>query len=159
MPLILSLTFAAGVLLISMSSTERWAPPKTSSRPTFAARLEAYLRRHGVTEIAPREFVVLSVLSGCALALLVQFALGWPAVGGAAFAVGLLFPGWYFHTRHERRREAVQLALADAVDALRAAVRTGMSVEEAVLSLARNGPEILRPTFSGLAREIRNRRF
>jgi len=154
-PLILSLTFAAGVLLIFMSSTERWAPPKTASRPTLVARLERYLRRNGVTEIAPREFVVLSVLTGAALALFVQFALGWPAVSAAAFAVGLLLPGWYFHTRHERRREAVQLALADAVDALRAAVRTGMSVEEAVLSLARNGPEILRPTFSDLAREIR----
>ena len=30
-----------------------------------------------------------------------------------------------------------------------------MSFEEAVLSLARNGPEILRPTFSDLVREIR----
>jgi len=30
-----------------------------------------------VTEIAAREFVVLSVLTGAALALFVQFALGW----------------------------------------------------------------------------------
>lgn len=71
MPLILSLTFAAGVLLIFMSSTERWAPPKSASRPTLAARVEAYLRRNGVNEIAPREFVVLSILSGAALALFV----------------------------------------------------------------------------------------
>ena len=155
MPLILSLTFAAGVLLIFMSSTERWAPPKTSSRPTFAARLESYLRRNGVTDIAPREFVVLTILAGAALAVFVQFALGWPAVSAAAFAVGLLLPGWYLHARHERRREAIQLALADAVDALQASVRTGMTVEGAVLSLARNGPEIVRPTFSDLAREIR----
>ncbi len=48
MPLILSLTFAAGVLLIFMSSTERWAGPKTASRPTLAAQI---LIRKGFTLI------------------------------------------------------------------------------------------------------------
>ncbi|MBN9492563.1 type II secretion system F family protein [bacterium] len=155
MPLILSVTFAAGVLLIFMSSTERWTAPRAESRATLTERLDDYLRRNGVIGIAPREFVVLCVVSGVAATVFVQFALGWPAVSGAAFAVGLLLPGWYFHNRHERRREAIQLALADAVDALRASVRTGMSVEEAVTSLARNGPDILRPTFGDLARELR----
>lgn len=155
MPLILSVTFAAGVLLIFMASTERWTAPRAESRVTFTERLDDYLRRNRVIGIAPREFVGLCAVSGAALAVFVQFALGWPAVSGAAFAVGLPLPGWSFHNRHERRREAVQLALADAVDALRASVRTGMSVEEAVTSLARNGPDILRPTFGDLARELR----
>jgi tight adherence protein B len=57
--------------------------------------------------------------------------------------------------RHDRRRRAVQGALADAIAELRDAIRTGLSVPEALAGLARHGPEDLRPEFAALAREMR----
>ena len=62
---------------------------------------------------------------------------------------------WYLTNRHQRERTALQSALADAVDSLRSAVRSGMSVEEALASLARHGPEVLRPPLTDLARDLR----
>lgn len=49
----------------------------------------------------------------------------------------------------------VQGALADAIDALRSAVRAGMSVEEGLASLARSGPEVLRPALRELTQDLR----
>lgn len=155
MPLILSLTFAAGILLIFMSATARWAPPQRKDGRGLNTALRAFLYSNGAGDLTPRDFVLLSSGSGLGMAVVTQLALGWPAVSAATFTVGLLLPTWYFRNRHERRRAAVQAGLADAVDALRAAVRSGMSVEEAIASLARNGPEILRPSFGDLARELR----
>jgi tight adherence protein B len=73
----------------------------------------------------------------------------------AMFAVGLVLPIWYFRNRADRRRAELQAALADAVDALRAGVRTGMSIEEGIAGLAHNGPEILRPVLAELTRDLR----
>lgn len=155
MPLILSLTFAAGVLLVFMSATVRWAPAREEEKAGIDATLRRFLQANGADHLAPRDFLILSAASGVALAAGTQIALGWPAVSAATFAVGFLLPAWYFGNRHQRRRSAVQAALADAVDSLRAGVRSGMSIEEALGSLARNGPEVLRPHFAGLSRELR----
>ncbi|MPZ49729.1 MAG: hypothetical protein GEU75_10635 [Dehalococcoidia bacterium] len=84
-----------------------------------------------------------------------QLALGWPVVSLAMFAVGLALPAWYFRGRADKRKASLQAALADAVDALRAGVRTGMSVEEGLAGLAHNGPEVLRPVLTELVRDMR----
>jgi len=153
---VLSLTLALGVLLIYLSLTSRPAEtPKEEERPWRAARLEEFLRQAGVEGVGTRDFLLLSAGAGAAAAGAAQLALGWPVVSGAAFLVGLALPAWYFRQRAERRRAAVQAALADAVDVLRAAVRTGMSVEEGLVSLARNGPEVLRPALRDLSRDLR----
>ena len=155
MPLVLSLTLGLGVLLIYLSATSRAGETEKEERQSAAARMEEFLRQAGVQGVGTREFLLLSAAAGAAVAGAAQLALGWPVVSAAAFAVGLALPAWYFRQRAERRRAAVQAALADAVDVLRAAVRTGMSVEEGLVSLARNGPEVLRPALSDLSRDLR----
>lgn len=153
MPLILSLTFAAGLLLVFLSATSRWAPQREpSDQPPV---LRTFLDRHGGGHLGVRDFVLLSGATGLALALAAQLVLGWPLVSVAIFTVGLTLPGWYFTNRHQHERTVVQSALADAVDSLRSAVRSGMSVEEALSSLARNGPEALRPALAELVRDLR----
>lgn len=153
MPLILTLTFAAGLLIAFLSATARWAPVREGQpRPS---PLRAFLDRNGATHLSVRDLVLISAAAGMALALATQLALGWPMVSVAAVLLGLTLPAWYLTNRHQRDRTAVQSALADAVDSLRSAVRSGMSVEEALASLARNGPEVLRPALTDLARDLR----
>ncbi len=153
MPLILSLTLAVGLLLVFLSATTRWAPAR-EEQPGRSA-LRAFLDRNGAGQVGVRDFVLISTGTGIVFALATQLALGWPTVSVAGFLLGLTLPAWYLTNRQQRERAALQPALADAVDALRSAVRSGMSVEEALASLARNGPEVLRPPLTGLARDLR----
>lgn len=155
MALILSLTLGLGVLLIYLSATRPAGRqgPTTSAR--VQARIEEFLRQAGADGIRPRDFLAASLLVGGAVAAATQALLGWPVVSLAALLVGCLLPAWYLQNRREARRTALQGALADAVDALRASVRTGMSVEEGLTALARNGPAPLRPVFRELARDLR----
>src|SRR5262249_10899006 len=48
-----------------------------------------------------------------------------------------------------------QDALVDAIEQLRDAIRTGLSVPEALSGLARTGPELLRSEFGTLSRDAR----
>lgn len=153
MPLILILTFAAGVLLIFLSATARWAPAREELPQ--ASILRRFLDGNGAEEIRTRDFLLISTATGAAVAFASQIALGWPMVSAAAFLLGVTLPAWYVTNRHQRERTSVQSALADAVDSLRSAVRSGMSVEEALTSLARNGPEVLRPALAELVRDLR----
>src|SRR5439155_26443276 len=71
-----------------------------------------------------------------------------------AVLTGLVPLVYYLH-REQRRREATQLAMVDAIAQLRDAIRTGFSVQDALARLAHSGSEALRPEFSRLMREIR----
>lgn len=153
MPLILVLGFTAGILLIYLSATARWAPPAEERSPR--APLRSFLDQNGAGHLRTRDFVLLSTTTAAVLGLATQLVLAWPMVALAAFLVGLTLPAWYITNRAQRDRTARQAALADAVDSLRSAVRSGMSIEEALGSLARNGPEPLRPPLSDLARDLR----
>ncbi len=155
MVLLLSLALGLGVLLIYLSATAEGKQVDGERGPTLADRLERFLHQAGVEDVPARDFVLLSLVAGAGCAVAVQLALGWPVVSAAAFLIGLALPLWYFRQRAERRRLAVQAALADAVDGLRAAVRAGMSVEEGLASQARNGPQPLRPALADLSRDMR----
>jgi len=154
-PLVLSLTLGLGVLLVYLSATSGSAAGQDAAGESLASRLDAFLEEAGVEGVSTRDFLLLSVGAGAALAVTVQLALGWPVVTAAAFLIGLVLPVWYFRQRREARRDVIQAALAEAVDALRSAVRAGMSVEEGLASLARSGPEPLRPALGELVRDLR----
>lgn len=154
MPLVLSLLLAAGVLLVYLAATSGGAQ-ESAPGESLTSRLDAFLAEAGVEGVSTRDFLLLSAGAGAALAVVVQLALGWPVVTAAAFLVGLALPVWYFRQRREARRDVIQAALADAVDALCSAVRAGMSVEEGLASLARSGPEPLRPALGELVRDLR----
>jgi tight adherence protein B len=70
-------------------------------------------------------------------------------------ALGLLAPYIYYVRRHDRRRARVQEGLVDAIEQLRDAIRTGLSVHEALAGLARTGPEALQAEFATLSRDAR----
>ena len=103
--------------------------------------------------VAPRDFVLFSLAAGLVAGLLAQLLLGWPVVSLLAALFGLLAPLAYYVQRHDRRRAALQAALVEAMAQLRDAIRTGLSVQDALVGLARTGPETLRPEFATLVRE------
>ena len=155
MPLVLSLTLAAGVLLVYLSLTSGRTPgERAPSGRSLTDRLEESIRSAGIG-ISASDFVLLSFGTGAGLAVVGQLMLGWPIVTVVAFLIGLALPSWYLHQRQESRRSVLQAGLAEAVDSLRAAVRAGISIEEGLASLARSGPVALRPALTELARDMR----
>lgn len=153
--LILSLVLGLGVLLVFLSATRPPASPRAPRGARLSVWLEDLLRQAGVDGGRPRDVLLASLVAGGAVGAAAQALLGWPACSLAAFGVGSVLPVWYLQNRRQARRAALQDALADAVDALRASVRTGMSVEEGLLALARTGPAPLRPALRELARDLR----
>jgi tight adherence protein B len=103
--------------------------------------------------------VATRVAAGVLAMVAVQAFLGWPALSVAAGIVGALLPSWYRGQREARRREAVEDAVAEVVDALRDASRTGVGIEDALRSLARSGPVALRPALRALERDLRLMEF
>jgi tight adherence protein B len=154
-PLVLSLTLAAGVLLVYLSLTPgRKSGERAPSGRSLTDRLEESIRAAGIG-ISASDFVLLSFGTGAGLAVVGQLMLGWPIVTIVAFLIGLALPSWYLHQRQESLRSVLQAGLAETVDSLRAAVRAGISIEEGLASLARSGPVALRPALTELARDMR----
>jgi tight adherence protein B len=72
-----------------------------------------------------------------------------------AAAGGLLAPYIYYVRRHDRRRAAVQEGLIEAIEQVRDAIRTGLSIQDALAGLGHSGPSALRSEFVTLSREAR----
>ncbi len=151
-PLLLSIALAGGVYL----SYEGFARPRLQmTRPEPLVSLREFLVRAGLRDVTPRDFVVFSVLSALFSALLAQLFLGWGVLSALAGGVGLLAPYAYYLRRHDHRRGEVQEGLVEAIEQLRDAIRTGLSVQEALAGLGRTGPEALRSEFTTVTRETR----
>lgn len=151
-PFLLSVLFGAGIYLIYEGLTNP-RPPEPEVRRWRA--VEEFLLRAGLREVTPRDFVIFSLATGLVSGLLAQLVLGWGIVSLLAAGLGLIGPTVYYVHRHDRRRAALQTALVDGISQLRDGIRAGLSVQEALVGLARTGPETLRPEFTALAREIR----
>ena len=163
-PIFLSLLFGVGVYLLYDGLTR---PPNETpdGGAGEAGRLERlrgmreFLVRAGLRSVTPRDFVLFSAGAGLACGLFAHVFLGWGMVSLLAAALGLAAPFAYYAHRHDRRRAATQAALVDAIAQLRDSIRTGLSVQEALVGLARSGPEALRPEFAALVRDMSFRGF
>jgi tight adherence protein B len=153
LPLILSIVFGAGVYLLYEGLTRpARAAPGQSRR---WRNVEQFLARAGVQNVSAGGFVSFCLAAGLISGAVAQVLLGWSVVSLLAAAVAAVAPLLYFIQRHDRRRGAVQAALADSISQLRDSIRTGLSVQQALIGLARSGPDELRPEFAVLVREAR----
>jgi tight adherence protein B len=112
-----------------------------------------FLVRAGLRGVTPNEFAAVTAGAGAVCGVLAQVLLGWALVSVLAAVAGAALPLAYYVHRHDRRRAAVQEALADAIAQLRDGIRAGLSVEDAVRGLAEQGPEALRREFAAVARD------
>jgi tight adherence protein B len=154
LPLLLSVLLGAGVYLIYDSLTRPLAPRRTRERG-LAVRAREFLVRAGLYDVTPRDFILFSFGAGALAGIVAQYLLGWMLISVLAAIAGAGAPFLYYAERHDRRRAAIENAMAEAIGQLRDAIRSGLSVQEALLGLARNGPEALRGEFTTLVREAR----
>src|SRR5258708_5190555 len=152
-PLVLSVLFGLGVGLLYDGLAR---PPKVPDPETPRLhRVREFLIQAGLRDVSPRDFLLFSLGSGLALAVVMEVLLTWPLVSVLAFGLGLGAPFAYYIHRQERLRAVIQDALVEAIAQLRDMIRTGTSVPEALTALAHHGPEALRPEFAILTREMR----
>lgn len=155
MLVVLSAAIAMSVFLIYLSATGRWARPRQAAEGSPFDGLREFLREAGAGGVGVRDFLAASIAAGAATGGAAQIFLGWPVVTAASGLAGLGLPAWYLHGRRERRKAILQEALAEAVDALRSSVRAGLSLEDAIAGLGRNGPLPLRDDFNEVTRDLR----
>ncbi len=151
-PLLVSITFGAGVYLVYEGLT---APRPRSARAWWPEALQSSFARAGLGEASPRHMLLLATGAAVVAGGVSQLILGWGVVSLLAAGLGGVTPLAYFIQRHERRRTEMQTAMVDAIGQLRDAIRTGLSVPEALVGLARGGPAVLRPELTTLVREMR----
>ena len=153
LPLLLSILFGAGVFLVYDGFTRK--REAVVADRTWDRRAREYLIRAGLYGVTPRDFLAFALGAGVLTGTVAQIILGWPLVTGLAGLCGAVLPVIYYSERHDRRRAAVQTAMAEAIAQLRDSIRSGLSVQEALHGLARNGPQTLRGEFATLVREAR----
>lgn len=152
LPLVLSVVLASGVYLTFEGLVRPRAAEARAPRWTAAGD---FLIRAGLRDVTPRDFILFSVGAAVVAALSAQLVLGWIVLSLVAGGVALLGPYSYYLRRHNRRRALVQDSLVDAIEHVRDGIRAGLSVPQALSSLARSGPEPLRGDFAALTRDTR----
>ncbi len=152
MPLLLSLGFGGGMLLIYLTVSGRSGGTGAEGGPALLDRIAA---RSPAPEVGLPALLAASGAAAGICAVVAQLSLGWPVVTLSAGAVGLMLPSWYLGRRRERRRAEIEDAVGETVETLRDAVRIGMATEEALRAVGRNGPVVLRPLFREMERDFR----
>ncbi len=150
--LLLSVAFGAAIYLLYEGITN---PRPASSEGRRLRGVEEFLIRAGLREVSPRDFVTFSLATGVVVGVLTHLLLGWGVVSVIAAGLAVAAPTAYYVQRHDRRHASFQVALVEAIGQLRDGIRTGLSVQDALVGLARTGPETLRPEFGILVREMR----
>jgi tight adherence protein B len=116
-----------------------------------AARLREWLVQAGVPNLKPGHVVGLCSTLGAVMALLVISVSGSAWLGVAFGALSGYLPVLLLKARRKRRVRELQEVWPDAIDHLASGVRAGLSLPEAVATLASRGPELLRSAFARFA--------
>ena len=151
---VVGLVLGAGLVTIWWSFFP--APPKAPRRGrTWKERTQDLLVQAGAPSVSPSALVLTSLGLGLVALVVIGVVTATPpiAVCFAFMAVGA--PGLLVHARARRRRRALRSVWPDVIDDLVSGIRAGMSLPEAVMSLADRGPEEVRPEFARFAQDYR----
>lgn len=152
MTFVLGAALAAGLLL----ALSPWLWPATVRRRSAGAsgRLARLLDEAGLGRVAPGRFVLASGGIAALLAAVVWIVAPLPAFALVAASFGACAPLVWVRSRRialQRRRRGLW---PDVCDLLIASVRAGMSLPDAVASLAECAPAELRTRFAVFARDL-----
>ncbi|WP_091225794.1 type II secretion system F family protein [Microbacterium sp. 3J1] len=153
MTVLLGALLAAGVLLCA--SPWLW-PPRADERGSRRhGVLSRTLEEAGFSSATPRMLVV--VMSAVALvsASAVWLATGIPVLAALAGVGGGIAPIMTLRSRRLRLRRVRRQLWPDVCDLLIASIRVGLSLPDAVASLADSAPSMMRPAFAVFARDLR----
>nr|WP_253903841.1 type II secretion system F family protein [Brevibacterium sp. CT2-23B] len=136
-----------------MSLWRRPQGKRTQSR--WVRELDAMLTGAGFPRLRPAHLLLISVAAFCVVAVVATVLTGSWAI---ALCFGL-FASWLPHRALQHRARSRQVMRRElwpeTLDHLNSGVRAGLSLPEALSSLAHRGPEPLRPLFEVFAEEYR----
>lgn len=139
------MTGAATALAVAVAlglEVRRLSPQRPAGRSS-----QQWLSQAGVG-LSPRQFWVGSLGAGVATFVFVVVATATPAVAVVpAVAVGLL-PRVYFARQRSQRLRELQEAWPDGIRDLLASISAGLSLHQALVTLATTGPAVLRDAFA-----------
>jgi tight adherence protein B len=108
-------------------------------------------------DISPRLVVIASVAGAVVAFVCVLQAMGWLVPALFAAAVAAAAPGVYVWWRRENRLAEKEEALIVALERIQEELRT-VGIQEALVTLERTAPAIVRPTFQRLAADLAQQR-
>ena len=153
MILLVGTMLGAGVLLVL--SPWLWPARPAATAPAEPSALARLIGEAGFAERArPRTVLASAVLVGAIAAALVWLVFPTLPLWLLAGVVGAYAPVAWLQSRARRRAKERRGLWPDVCDLLVSSVRAGMSLADAVASLAVSGPERLRPDFVRFARDV-----
>lgn len=151
---VVGLLLGAGLVTIWWSFFP--APPKTQRRGrTWSERTQDLLVQAGAPSVSPAALVLTSFGLGLVALLVIGVVTASPPIAACFALMASGAPGVLVHARARRRRRALRAVWPDVIDDLVSGIRAGMSLPEAVMSLADRGPEEVRPEFARFAQDYR----
>ena len=143
---------AAGILLI----VSPWVWPTHGPKPEAAAsgRVTRLLESAGLTRVPPAGVIVAAACCAALLAATAWLLTQVAALAAVAAIVGAIAPFGWLRARRSRLVRSRRSLWPDICDLLIASVRAGMSLPDAVSSLAESAPALLRPPFAAFARDV-----
>jgi tight adherence protein B len=153
MTLLIGALLAAGLLLCA--SPWLWPVHERVPRAPKRSRLRRLLEESGHARSSERTLVVVMVAVGLVAAALVWLITTLALLALMAGIAGSAAPVLYLRGRRLRLRKARRQLWPDVCDLLVAAIRVGLSLPDAVASLAESAPPAVRPAFAIFARDLR----
>ncbi|WP_244632007.1 MULTISPECIES: type II secretion system F family protein [unclassified Microbacterium] len=153
MTLLLGAALAAGVLLcISPWMWPRRADDTVASR---TGRLTRLIEEAGLGALSSRTLVTAIVGAGAIAASVVWLITDLAVLALLAGTAGAAAPVMFLRGRRMRLRRLRRQLWPDVCDLLIASIRVGLSLPDAVATLAESAPTMLRPAFAVFARDLR----
>ncbi|MDR2997805.1 MAG: type II secretion system F family protein [Microbacterium sp.] len=153
MTLLLGAMLAAGLLLAA--SPWLWPSGVRGARPVRTGALARLLGESGYGRTSPRTLIAVMIAAGLGAAAIAWLLTSLPVLGIFAGLAGATAPVLFLRGRRLRLRKARRQLWPDVCDLLVAAIRVGLSLPDAVASLAESAPQAVRPAFAVFARDLR----
>ncbi|MFY9713259.1 MAG: type II secretion system F family protein [Microbacterium sp.] len=153
MTVLLGALLAGGILLCV--SPWLWPQRPREERAPRRSRLTRLLEEAGYGAVAQRVVIAVILAVGLSAASVVWLLTGLLVLAALAAIVGGVAPITFLRARRLRLRKARRQLWPDVCDLLIASIRVGLSLPDAVASLAESAPGMLRPAFAVFARDLR----
>jgi tight adherence protein B len=143
---------AAGLLLVA--SPWLWPRRPPGARLPASGRLARLLEAAGLARVSPGSVVIVATCCGAIAAAVAWLVVEVAALSAVAALAAASAPFVWLRARRSRLLRLRRGLWPDVCDLLIASVRAGMSLPDAVASLADSAPVELRPAFAGFARDV-----
>lgn len=153
MTVFIGAALAAGVLLCL--SPWMWPPRAESASATRQGRLVRLIEEAGLDGVAQRTLVSVILAAALVAASVAWLLTGLAVLASLAALAGAAAPIMFLRGRRQRLRRLRRQLWPDVCDLLIASIRVGLSLPDAVASLAESAPKMLRPAFAVFARDLR----